>query len=130
MAEKIPKEMFDPVRKNEKREYYFINLEGKKTSVSLSSADKLHPTARCPRDGARLIDYAGDPHRIVECPNCGYHPPTYSYSVTEDLARLKREQSDMQPRLDRVNNLIAMLFNPNHPVRQKNLKDEAMLKQK
>lgn len=111
------------------REYNFYDFEGNKRTIVLSYKDKLSRTQRCPVDGVRMIIYSGDPHNVIECPNCGNHPKDYQYSEKlreNDLEKISEKIKRIEIELEKLKFTRQILGNPNHPIVNANLRDEAM----
>ncbi len=111
----------------EPREYKFYDFEGKEKTAHLSGDDILAEKLRCPRDGVRIANYSGDPHRVSECPNCGYSPShSNPYSREKDLADLAERIKTAEAELAKIKATRQVVQNQSHPVVRANLRDDAM----
>ncbi len=124
------KRLFDyGTMKDEKdpREYRFYDFTGKEKTAYLSDDDILAEKLRCPRDGVRIANYSGDPHRVSECPNCGYSPSQGNlYSREKDLTNLAEKIKNTEAELAKLKARWGVIQDPNHPIVQANLRDSAM----
>jgi len=112
---------------NKSREYKFYNFEGKLITETLRNSNRLHLTARCPRDNVRLVIYSGDPHNVIECPNCQYTPLTFGkYSKEKDIKKLDEQIKNNEQALELLKATRRVIANPEHPIVLANLEDKAM----
>jgi uncharacterized UBP type Zn finger protein len=110
----------------EPREYKFYDFEGKVKIVHLSSDDILAEKLRCPRDGVRIANYSGDPHRVSECPNCGYSPCNELYPREKEVATIASRIREIESELATLKAKKEVVQNPNHLIVKANQRDDAM----
>jgi hypothetical protein len=101
----LPPKLFAMGKYGEKKEYFFVNLNGEEESVILDFGDRL-ANVRCPLDGAYMIAYSGDPHTVLECPAC--HKDLFGSKVNKE----------------QVNNYIKNDLIPNTKDKIKSLKEQ------
>ncbi len=131
---KVPKNLknlfaYDILEQRGERIYAFYDFDGTEKEVSLAGDDLLAEKLRCPRDGVRIVNYSGDPHRVSECPNCHASPPFEdSYSRERDLSDIDNRIKIAEANLVKLKATRLVIKDSNHPIVQANLRDSSMEK--
>lgn len=107
----------------EKNIYKFYDWLGNQQEEYLDNNQLGKNSTRCPRDGVRLIGYHGDPHVVVECPNCQWSPLSWGekYNKEKDIANIKCLIINVQKELDLLKATLSVVSDDNHPIKLKNL---------
>jgi hypothetical protein len=125
----LPEELFTAGNSSDKREYYFINLDGKEESVELDFGDRLSKT-KCPLDGANLVIYNGDPHTIIECPACREH---FENDYTSDILYIKNSKiiprleinlTVLKNKINHLEQLLKLAKDSNNSIKEANISNE------
>jgi hypothetical protein len=126
MAE-LPSSLFEIGKPGEKREYFFIGLDGKEEFVCLDFGDRLTPN-RCPLDGAHIVAYSGDPHTVTECPACKKYGWDKEISSEEDLKEkiipyAKFRIGRLKEEINHLESILRLSENPKNPIKTANLEN-------
>jgi len=124
----LPEELFTVGNSSDKREYYFINLDGKEESVELDFGDRLSKI-KCPLDGANLIIYNGDPHTVIECPACRKQlnineELNLKYLNDSILLDAKSKISVLKEETKKLERIVELAENPNNSIKEANISNE------
>jgi hypothetical protein len=124
----LPEELFENGSPDKKREYFFINLEGKGDCVELNFGDRLS-SKKCLLDGANLVIYAGDPHTVIECPACRTSFSGYDlarkYIERDFIPETKSKLNNLKKEVNYLEKMLNLAEYPNNEIKKANLENEA-----
>ncbi len=126
MAE-LPSSLFEIGKPGEKREYFFMGLDGKEEFVFLDFGDRLTPH-RCPLDGAYIIAYDGDPHTVTGCPACEKYGWDKEISSEKDIKDkiipyAKHRIERLNEEINHLESILRLAQDPENPVKSANLQN-------
>ncbi len=123
----LPSSLFEIGKPGEKREYFFIGLDGKEDFVCLDFGDRL-TNHRCPLDGAYIISYDGDPHTVIECPACKKYGWDKEISSEKEIKKniipyAKSRIERLKEELNHLELILKLSENSENEIRIANLQD-------
>ncbi|MGY4884726.1 MAG: hypothetical protein ACP5NZ_04075 [Nanobdellota archaeon] len=125
--EEIPQELFELTDK--KREYKYINLNGKEEFVILNPGDRLI-NKRCQLDGAYFVAYSGDPHTVLECPACHKHGFGTEINSQKDIfdrvipyAKFRIE--GLKEELNHLETILKLAQNSDNEIKKANMENSS-----
>jgi len=106
-----------------KTKYYsYYDWFGDRCDVSLER-NSIHHNHRCPRDGVRLIAFDGDPHNVVECPNCQWCPGDCTrYNKKKDIKEIEEQIKKHKKEIDKLEAMLLVVSHEINIIRLRNLK--------
>lgn len=108
--------------------YYFYGLDNE---IHCIEADPLGGyimsihNKHCPLCGCKLAVYNGDPHYVVECPNCKINEDDLKTAIKEEEENINELTEKLYKANQRLN-----VFKRKNNVYKKNMEDIAMKEQK